>query len=268
MTKNKEVTVLSQEELAVLDESYPVSEGSSRLSLPKFGMLAKDVTKETGTGKNKKIEVIQASGTFYTEKDEGETNEEGKNVWTKNYLDGETLDVQVVYHRYQLRFYDKGLEKFISSPIYDTADQVLPLFLDKREIARGTEKELQALYPAKTAKGKPTSDLKKMTILYVIYEGEMHQFNLSVSSGWEFGKYKDKRNPSKFITTLSSTEETFGVNTFRKTLFNVARPLATQEELEEVKSFQDTVKTVVESDSRFLLASPEEKSVEEEYDKM
>jgi hypothetical protein len=268
---NKEVAVLSEEQLAFLNESYPVSTDSSRLSLPKFGMLAKDIVEETGTGKNKKIDVIQASGTFFTEKDEGETNEEGKKVWTKNFLDGETIDVQIVYHRYQLRYFDKGLEKFISSPIYDTDDQKLPLYLDKRVIATGTEKELQALYPAKTAKGKPTSNLKKMTILYVIYEGELYQFGLSVSSGWEFSGYKRKVNPSTVITTLSSTEETFGVNTFRKTLFDVARPI-NPKEFEMVKESVTTVKEQVESDAQFLLttgeASKDEINAEEVYKNM
>lgn len=252
--KENELVPLSEEQLAFLNESYPASDDSQRLSLPKFGMLAKDLVEEIGTGKNKKINVIQASGTFYTERDNGEKNKEGKSVWTNDYIDSETVEVQVIYHRYQLRYFDKSLNKFISTPIYDNPDQILPLYLDKKIIKTGTEKELQALYPKLTAKGKPSSDLKKLTILYVVYKGELYQFGLSTSSGWEFSNYKKKVNPSTVITTLSSTEETFGVNTFRKTLFDVARPISA-DEFTAVKDGVEAIKTQVAVDSQFLLGS-------------
>lgn len=266
MSKKQTSLALSEDQLALLNSSFPVGEESNRLSLPKFGMLSKDITEETGTGKNKKIKVIEAAGTFYTEKDQGETNEEGKKVWTKTFLEGETVDVQIVYFRHQLRFYDKSLEKFISTHIYDTADQVLPLYLDKQIIKRGTEKELQALYPKLTQKGKPSSSLDKKTILYVLYEGEMYQFELSVSSGWEFSGYKRKVNPSTVVTTLSSTEEQAGSNVYRKINFNIKRPI-TSDEFGGVKEAVDQVKAQVENDSRFLLASGEDKA-EEDYKNM
>lgn len=253
--KEQELAPLSEEQLALLNQSFPVSEESNRLSLPKFGMLSKDITEETGTGKNKQIKVIQAAGTFYTEKDLGETNAEGKKVWTKTFIDGETVDLQIVYYRHQLRMYDSSLEKFISTPVYDTPDQVLPLYLDKQVIKRGTEKELQALYPKLTLKGKPSSKLDKKTILYCIYEGELYQFELSVSSGWEFSTYKKKVNPSTVITTLSSTEEQAGSNVYRKINFNIARPISS-EEFDPVKEAVEAIRTQVESDSRFLLAGP------------
>lgn len=248
---------LNEQQLAILNQNYPVSEDSARLSLPKFGMLAKDITEETGTGKNKKINLLQAAGTFYTEMDKGETDPEtGKSIWTKDFIEGETVEVVVVYHRYQLRLYDKSLKKFISSPIYDNADQVLPLYLDKQVIKRGTEKELQALYPKLTQKGKPSSDLQKLTVLYVLYKGELYQFSLSTSSGWEFSSYKKKVNPSTVITTLSSTQETSGSNTYNKVMFNVARPIS-EDEFETVVEKQSTVRQQAEVDARFLLASPD-----------
>ena len=269
--KETEVATLSPEQLAELNASFPVGEESSRLSLPKFGMLSKDITEETGTGKNKQIKVIQAAGTFYTEKDLGEVNPEtGKKQWTKTFIDGETVDLQIVYFRHQLRMYDSSLAKFISTPVYDTPDQVLPLYLDKQVIKRGTEKELQALYPKLTLKGKPSSKLDKKTILYCIYEGELYQFELSVSSGWEFSSYKKKVNPSTVVTTLSSTEEQAGSNVYRKINFNIARPISS-EEFDMVKESQGTVMQQAEADSRFLLAGPtqaEEIDAEEVYKNM
>ena len=270
MSKTKELAPLSEEQLAILNQSYPVGEESSRLTLPRLGLLSKDITETVGTGKNKKINILQGAGEFYTEKDKGETNEEGKKVWTKDFIEGETIDVVIVYHRYQLRKYDSSLEKFISSPIYDNAEQVIPLYLDKQVIKKGTEADLQALYPALTQKGKPTSDLKKEVILYVLYSGELHQLNLSQSSKWEFMSYKRKVNPSTVITTLSSTEETFGTNTYRKMMFNIKRPISS-EEFDEVAENQGVVKQTVEADSRFLLATgtPEdEDKLNKEFEKM
>src|ERR1035437_9488991 len=105
----KEIAKLSDEQLQILNESYPVNTDESRLLLPRFGMLAKDITEEVGTGKNKKINVIQPSGTFFTERDEGNVNEEtGKKVWTKTFIDGETVDVIISFHRRQLRKYDSS----------------------------------------------------------------------------------------------------------------------------------------------------------------
>jgi hypothetical protein len=248
----KELKTLSAEELAILDESYPVSEDSAKLSLPRFGMLSKDITQEEGKGKNKTIKVLESAGTFYTEKDLGEVNEKtGKKVWTKDFL-GEEVEVIIAYERKQLRKYDSSLKKFISSPLYDSSDQVVPLYLDKQVIKRGTPAELQSLYPALTQKGKPTSDLKEETVLFVVYEGELYQMSLSQSSKWSFKDYKKNINPSKVITKMSSVEETFGTNSYRKISFVKDRYL-TQEEFDMVNESQGILNDKVSSDAQYFL---------------
>lgn len=267
MNKKTEVATLTADQLALLNQNFPVSDEQQRLSLPKFGMISKDLTEETGTGKNKKITVVQAAGTFYTERDKGEVNEEGKKVWTKDYIEGETVDVIIGYHRKQLRFFDKSLKKFISTPIYDNDEQVLPLYLDKQIIKRGTEKELQALYPKLTQKGKPSSSLEKNIILYVLYEGELYQFQLSVSAGWEFKSYLKKVNPSTVVTTLSSTQETNGSNTYNKTMFNIARQI-TGKEFDTVIEIQDLMRTTAETDARFLIGSGEQAVVDKAFEEI
>jgi hypothetical protein len=264
---SKKELALTDEQRALLDQSFPVGEESNRLSLPKFGMLSKDITETVGSGKTKKINVLESAGTFYTEKDQGETNEQGKKVWTKTYIEGETVDVQILYFRHQLRMYDSSLEKFYSTPIYDSSEQVLPLYLDKAVFKRGTEKDLQAMFPKQTLKGRLGSKLDKKTILYVLHEGEMYQFELSVSSGWEFSGYKRKVNPSTVVTTLSSTEEQAGSNVYRKINFNIKRPI-TSEEFDVVVENQSTVKAQVENDSKFLLASGENHQKEIDAEKV
>ena len=252
MTKNKKE--LTEEQLAILNNSYPVSEDSNALTLPRFGMLSKDITETTGSGKLKKIEVVEAAGTFFTERDNGETNDEGKKVWTKTFLKGKTQNVIILYHRRQLRMYDSSLEKFYSTPVYDTADQVLPLYLDKQVVKRGTQAELQAMFPAVTLKGKPSSKLKEDTILFVLFEGEMYQCNLSQSSKWEFKNYGKNRNPSTVITTLDSVEDTFGDNTFSKMTFTEDRKID-GDEFDSVMENQTIIKDKAEGDKKFLLST-------------
>ena len=261
---NNEITT---EQINELNLAYPIAEESNRLQLPRFGMLSKDVVEESGTGKNKKITIIQPSGTFFTESDEGEVDEDGKKVWTKTFIDGETVDVQIVYHRRQLRKFDSSLEKFISSPIYDNAEQVIPLYLDKQVIQRGTQAQLQKLYPALTQKGKPTSDLREETILYVIYNGELHQMNLSQSSKWEFKSYAKSINPSSVVTELSSKEETFGKNTYRKVMFK-SKGLINRDQFEVVKENQAILKSTVEADQKFYLAAGTPDAKDKELDDM
>lgn len=253
-TKN-EVSVVSEEELALLRESFPIIEGGKRVVLPILGMLSKDLTEESGTGKKKTIKVIEAAGTFFKNYDTGdeETGEDGKvkKIWKKDYL-GEEIDVIIVFHRRQLRIFDSSLNKFISSPVYDTADQVIPLFLDGREIARGNQEQLQALYPAVSEKGKKTSKLKEEKILYVLYENEMYQVKLTTSSKWAFQDYARKVGPATVVTKIGSIEETFGTNTYRKMTFTNKR-LINASELKLIKENQTGLKETVESDRVFFL---------------
>jgi len=260
MSKSKEVA-LSAEQLAVLDGAYPIGE-NTRVSFPRFGMLSKDLTEETGKGKSKVTTVIEAAGTYFTESDNGEIDEEtGKKVWTKEFI-GENPEVIIAFERKQLRKYDNSLNKFISSAVYDTPEQIIPLYLDKQIIKRGTPVELQAMYPALTQKGKASSDLKEDRILYVIYKGTMYQWTLSTSSKWSFSEYKRiVGNPSKVTTELSSLEETNGSNVYRKSLFK-STGVINAEELDLVMESQSVLRTQVESDAARLLETSKNEVIE------
>lgn len=261
----KEIQVLSKEQLDELNNAFPVSDESTRQSFPRFGMLAKDIVKETGSGKNKKIEVIEAAGTFYTEEDKGEISEEtGKKVWTKTFI-GEQVEVIIAFYRKQLRLFDSSLNKFISSPIYDNKNQIIPLYLDKRQMTRGTTEELRARYPKLTEKGKKSSKLNEETILYIIYEDKLYQCNLSQSSKWSFSDYKKSLNPSTVITILGSLEETNGSNTYRKMTFK-SNGLINTEQFKLVSEAQGGLKAQVESDAKYFLETANTKSIEASQD--
>lgn len=242
--------VVDEEALADINDAFPsVNDNSNRLSLPRFGMLSKDITKETGSGRNKKIEVVEASGTFFTESGSGKDVE-------RTYIDGEEQEVIIVFHRKQVKHFDKGLNKFISSPIFDTDDQIIPLYLDKRVVARGTKAELQAKYPEMSQAGKKSTSLKENKILYVIYKGEFYSSNLSLSSGWAFSDYakefRDGDSPATVVTTIGSVEETNGSNTYRKMTFTDTRPI-TADELELVKEKQALIRDSAKQSQEFYL---------------
>lgn len=256
MTKVKDT--INEQQIALLNDAFPVATESARQSLPRFGMLSKDITEVSGTGKNKKVEIVESAGTFFTEKDEGDIDPEtGKKIWTKKFIAGESVEVIIAFHRRQLRMYDASLEKFYSTPIYDNKDQILPLYLDKQVVKKGNQAELQSMFPTLTLKGKPSSKLKEETILYVIYEGEMYQMNLSQSSKWTFKDYAKQGNPSLTITTLGSIEDTFGDNTFSKVTFTKGR-MINGDEFEIVSSGQTALKETVENDAQLFLEAPQD----------
>lgn len=250
----KQVEELSDEQLAILNQGYPQSDESNRTVYPRLGMLSKDDTEESGTGKSKKITVIEASGTFFTESDKGETDDKGKKKWTREYLKGEEIDVIIAFERKRLRMYDSNMKKFYTTPFYDSHEQVLPLYLDKKIVKRGLPSELQALFPKMTQTGKKSSNLKEETILFVLLDGEMYMIELSMSSKWNFMSYKRKVGVPTVVTTLGTVEDEFGSNTFRKLTFTVSRKI-TAEEFELVKEYQGTLKDQVESDARQLANS-------------
>ena len=219
----------SEEQLAILDQAYPVEEDNRGPRLPRLGFLSKDLIEESGTGKSKKIKVVQAAGTFYKEVETDEINQEtGKKVWDKDFFnDEDPLNGVIFFHRKQLRFYDAADNMFINTPIYDRDDEIVPLFKGSTQIAKGIAKELQALYPALTAKGKPSSKLKEEKILYILLDdGQVYQMNLSQSSKFAFSDYGRKNKVNRLVTIMSASEEkTNGSNTYKHIEFSAGETI-------------------------------------------
>jgi hypothetical protein len=88
----------------------------------------------------------------------------------------------------------------------------------------------------------------------VIYDGVLHQMNLSQSSKYEFKNFAKSINPSTVLTTLGSVEATFGDNTFRKLTYKSAG-LINRDQFEVVKENQAILKSTVEADQKFYLAA-------------
>jgi len=237
--KNELVVKPTDEQLAILRNSYPVEESFQRTLLPRLGMASQDVTE----GKGKAMKVVREAGTFFIEKQTDEKNESGKSIWSSDEI-GTEIDVVILFERKQLRYYDG--EKYTSSPVYDTNDQVLPLFKDKQEVDRGTVTELRTrpIYQGLSAKGKAISKLEENRILYVLYKDEMYQLNIRGTSLYSFLDYKKTVRPNEVVTHLESESKENGAISWNQMTFDEVRPINSEESdsvITHLKDIQDGI---------------------------
>lgn len=224
MAKNKtqEVAVVASEEsLAILRSQFPVEQGFQRVLLPRLGMFSQDKFE----GKGKAAKLVQEAGMFYIEKQgDEEDSETGKRLFVKHELTT-AIDGVVLYQRKQLSYYNEATEKYTSSPIYDTDEDVIPLFCDKIEVARGTPAELKKKYEYTDKDGKVKSNLKDNRILYILYDGDLYQMNLHGSSMYAWMSYARKVLPPAMLTHFSSEEKENGAIKWNQMTFEAARHL-------------------------------------------
>lgn len=221
-------TELSADTIALLEDSYPVEQGASRITLPRLGMVSQDKLE----GKGKAMKVVTEAGTFFVEKPTDEENDEGKKVWSHDEI-GDSIEGVILFQRKQLRYYDEKTEQYTSSPVYDNDDEVLPLFCDKAEVARGTPAELKAKYEYTDKEGKVKSKLEDNRILYVQFKGEVYQMNLRGSSMYSFLTYARKTLPPTVVTVFSSEAKEKGTIAWNMMTFTAKRKL-TQAEADDV----------------------------------
>lgn len=245
----------SEEELAQLDGSYPVEKGYNRILLPRLEYSSQNVTE----GKGKNLKVVTEAGTFATSVQTDEEDENGKKIWTRTEL-GKEIEVIIVYERRQLKFYDG--EKYVSSPIFDTDTQVLPLFRDKVEVDRGTPSELKARprYQGKSAKGKDISKLEENKVLYVLYDGTMYQLSIRGTSMYAFQAYKRTVQPNKVVTVLNSESRENGSTVWNAITWKNKRAL-TSDELKAVVEWLDTITQAIKTEQEYFQGNKSE----EEY---
>ena len=239
----------SVESLEALRSMFPTEPGFTRRSFSRLALVSQDKTE----GKGKAMKVIAEAGTFFIERESGEVDPDtGKKVWTKEEL-GTSIEGVVVFNRKQLSFFDSGDETYTSSPIYDTDDEVVPLFKSGAEIARGIPKDLQALYPAVTRKGKPSSDLKDNAIVYVLYEDELYQMNLHGTSMYAYRTYKRStpQGINTVLTRFSSEPKEMGSTNWNQMTFTPVRSL-TQPEVNDVLSRASELTNAIAEEKSFF----------------
>lgn len=253
MSTKKEIMVsASQEVLDQLKNSQPVEESFTRIQLPKLGMFSKDIME----GKGKTMKVVSEAGTFYIENRTDDLDENGKNIYVKDEI-GNTIDGIIVYNRKKLSYYDEKNEVYVSSPIYDTDDEVVTLFANKKKVHEGTPEELKKHYMV-TKDGKTVSALRNIRVLYVLFAGELYSMEIGGTSMFEFIGYVKKTTPTVagVLTTFFSEAQTKGSNDYNKMTFTKARNL-TQEEAIEALGYVNQIKDAINAEKAFFAKKPE-----------
>lgn len=238
-------TVVSESAMAELKDSYPQEQGFNRVQLPRLGMYSQDQTE----GKGKLMKVIAEAGTFYTELESDEENDKGKKVWEKEEI-GDEIEAIILFERRQLKFFDG--EKYTNSTVYDTDDEIIPLFRDRVEVDRGTPAELKAKeeYQGVSAKGKDISKLEDHKILYVLYKDTVYQMNLRGMSMYAFKTYRRKVVPNTVITRMNSEAKDNGAIEWNQMIFEVVRPINSKEADIVIKHLRD-IKKGIEDEKAF-----------------
>lgn len=229
----------TEEVLLALRESFPVEQSFNRILLPRLGMFSQDQVE----GKGKSMKVTAEAGTFYIERETEELNDEGKKIWAKEEL-GTEIEATIIFQRKQLSYYDESTELYTSSPIYDRDDEVIPLFCDKKEIARGTPKELKTIYQYVDKDGKTKSKLSDNRILYIIKDSELYQLNLHGSSMYSFMTFARKTQPNAYLIRFNSEPKEKGQISWNMMTFDVVRPLDNEEclnVLDKVRVIKDSI---------------------------
>lgn len=245
--KGNEVMVpASEASLAQLRNEFPADVGFNRVLLPRFGLVSQDVTE----GKGKSMKVTTEAGTFFIEKQTEEVDEEtGNKKWEREELGTEAEGI-IIFHRKQLKIYDEATQKYTSSPIYDNNDEVIPLFLDKKEIKRGTPAELKALYPGLNQNGKPASKLEDNVILYVLMNDEVFQLNLRGTSMYSFKTFARKVLVPSILIKFSSEAKENGSTAWNMMTFEPVRNL-NQKEVNDVLARVAEIKQGIAAEKAF-----------------
>ena len=250
MSESTEITTeVSKDLLAEAAGNMPTDSSFQRIILPRIGLHTKDETE----GKGKAMVVTEEAGTYYIESESEETNDAGKKVWKKTAI-GKEFEATVIYYRKKLTLYDSKEKKYTNSPIYDNDTDIVPLFKDKREIARGTPAELKNRkeYVYKDERtGKTKSHLDDMKVLYILYKGNIYQSEIKRSSMWAFNAYTRGVVPPVVLTHFSSEYKDSGSVEWNQMAFKTLRKL-TSEEVVEVVGLQNMIKSSIKAEKDYF----------------
>lgn len=244
----KEITTKSAA-AEMLAQSYEVEPLPQKITLPRLSFVSQDQTE--GKGKERKVTV--EAGTFFTEKKTDQLDDNGKNIWEKTEIGSEVEGV-IIFQRKQLSHYDEGTGMYTSSPIFDSNEDVIPLFRGGEKIDVGTPEELKAKdeYQGVTAKGNPTSNLKENKVLYVLIGEEVFQLNIKGSSMFSFRKYAQTGvNIPTVITTFNSEPRENGAIEWNQMTFKVASELPSKEVVKIANMVVEIKETIAAEKAQF-----------------
>jgi hypothetical protein len=249
VAKKAETAVAASEEaLASLGGAYPQEQNTRGIILPRIGLVSQDITETIGTGRNKEVKIIQPAGEFYIERESDELDENGKKKWEREYI-GDEFEGIIFYKRYQLSHYDG--DRYTSSPVYDTQNEIIPLFLDRKQIKKGTPAELKEEYMYTDTDKKRKCSLQENRILYVLYNGETYQMNLRGSSMFALLAYERNVVAPTVITKFSSETREKGDVVWNQMKFTIVRKVNAHEAEEVLELQQSTTEAIAASKAAY-----------------
>lgn len=244
MTNNTTITTtLTDEQRALLGQMTPQEQGFTRIQLPRLGMYSQDKFE----GKGKSAVLVKEAGMFYLEL----PPETKDGDWKKMEI-GTSMEGIVLYHRKQLSYYDNATEKYTSSPIYDTPEDIVPLFMDGKEVHRGTTAELKAKYAyTDPDDGKVKSKLEDMRVLYILKDGQVYQMTLRGSSMWAFSKYAKSCLVSSVLTKFNSEAKENGSIAWNQMTFDAVREITPEEANIVIDNLQKITTSIADEKAYF-----------------
>lgn len=241
-----ELAIKEGSALEALKNAYPQHKEDSyeRTILPQIRFKAKAVLDENGE------KVIMKAGTFVLVTRSEDKDEHDKYTYNESVI-GTSLMVDVLYERYRLSYYDSANNAYVSSPVFDDKDQVVKLFSGGKEYASGTVAELQAL-PEFTIEedGKKKCKLQLQKVLYVLYNGGVHEIALSVGNGFGYRNYKKDTIVPLVHTVLDSTKTEHGGNKYNEMTFTAGEYL-TEEEAQNNLTLVQSIKDGIEAERAY-----------------
>lgn len=256
---------MSEEQLALLSGSYPVEQNFRRAVFPRLGMYSQDIIE----GKGKNMKVIHEAGEFYIEHQSEKKNKEGKNEWIKKEI-GQITKGIIVFKRKQLKFYDPKTEAFTSSSVYDSDDEIIPLFANKAEVDRGTHKELKSreIYRGSNASGKEVSKLEDNRILYVLIDGDLLQLNLRGTSMYAFMKYERENIVPTLVTEFGSEAKEKGSTSWSQMTFAPVRKITAEEADDVIKRVKEMNEAIKFEKSFFASMDKQKSKADKDFDEI
>lgn len=244
MSKTNEVAIKEGSALDKLRQSYPQHAEDSYVKnvLPQIRFKAKAVLDESGE------KVAIKAGTFVLVTKGEEVD--GKAEYIETII-GEKINVDVLYERYRLSYYDSANEEYVSSPVFDDKNEIVKLFKGGKQHASGTVAELQALPEfIVMEEDKKKCKLQLQKVLYVVYKNELHEMSLSLGNGFVWRKFKQDNIVPAIHTEITSEKTENGGNKYNQMVFKNAGWL-TEEEAERNLALVEDIKKGIEAEKAY-----------------
>lgn len=243
---SKEITTIQEgSALDKLRQAYPQHAEDSYVKtiLPQITFKAKAVLDDAGE------KVVIKAGTFMS-KVRSEEQKDGKYEYTETEI-GNKITLNVLYERYRLSFYDSANTAYVSSPVFDSKEEIVKLFSNGKQIASGTVAELQAL-PEYTVEedGKTKCKLQLQKVLYVFHDGQVRELAMSLGNGYVWRKFKQNNIVPAINIEVTSEKTENGGNKYNEMVFKNAGWL-TEEEAQRNLDLVEDIKKGIEAEKAY-----------------